>query len=345
LLAVSRALDDCAQQSRLRPQLLPIQSFALCAIISGEPDIMFLRHQRHGRRRAFTLVELLVVIAIIGSLVALLLPAIQSAREAARRSQCQNNLRQIGVAMHNFHSATGRFPPGFVSRADDTDGEGQGPGWGWAAHLLPQLEEVNLGVDLERDILDPLHTDVRVTQLPVFLCPSDIAEDPIFEVHDENGDLLTSLAFANYVGVGGTFEVSGFPDTGTGVLVRNRRFSTAQIPDGTSKTLMVGERGIRRSPQTTWVGAVTEAGVPPLNPAFEVEGPPVLVLTNTGEADEGRVPNNAFEHVEDSNSEHADGVNFLFCDGSVRIIGNMVDPHLWQALGTRAGSEVFDSFE
>ncbi|MEX2113749.1 MAG: DUF1559 domain-containing protein [Pirellulales bacterium] len=304
---------------------------------------MFVR--LHQLRRGFTLVELLVVIAIIGSLVALLLPAIQASREAARRSQCQNNLRQIGVAMHNFHAATGRFPPGFVSRAETTDGEGLGPGWGWAAHLLGYLEEANVRVNLEREILDPVHDDVRVTRLPVFLCPSDITDRPTFDVTNEDVEPLTTLAFANYVGVGGTLEVSGFPDTGAGVLVRNRRFSTAQISDGTSKTLMVGERGGRRSPQTTWVGAVTGAGVPPSNPEFEVEGPPVLVLTNTGEAEEARVPNNPLDHVEDSNSEHADGVNFLFCDGSVRIIGNLVDPRLWQALGTRAGGEVFDAFE
>jgi prepilin-type processing-associated H-X9-DG protein len=247
--------------------------------------------------------------------------------------------------MHNFHAATGRFPPGFVSRADSTDGEGLGPGWGWAAHLLPQLEEGNLQVDLEKEILDPVHSDVRVTRLPIFLCPSDVEEKPTFDVVDENGAVLTTLAFANYVGVGGTFEVSVFPDTGNGVLVRNRRFSTAHISDGTSKTLMVGERGSRRSPQTTWVGAVTDAGVPPLNPTFDVEGPPVLVLTNTGEADEERVPNNALDHVEDSNSEHADGVNFLFCDGSVRIINNLVNPRLWQALGTRAGAEVIDAVD
>ncbi len=297
------------------------------------------------RRGGFTLVELLVVIAIIGSLVALLLPAVQSSREAARRSQCQNNLRQIGIAMHNFHAATGRFPPGFVSRTDSTDGEGLGPGWGWAAHLLPQLEEGNLQVHLDKEILDPVHAEVRVTRLPVFLCPSDVEEKLTFDVIDENGAALTTLAFANYVGVGGTFEVSGFPDTGNGVLIRNRRFSTAHISDGTSKTLMVGERGSRRSPQTTWVGAVTDAGVPPLNPTFDTEGPPVLVLTNTGEADEQRVPNNALDHVEDSNSEHADGVNFLFCDGSVRIINNMINPHVWQALGTRAGAEVIDALD
>ncbi len=292
--------------------------------------------KKNRRQRAFTLVELLVVIAIIGSLVALLLPAVQSSREAARRSQCQNNLRQIGVAMHNFHAATGRFPPGFVSRTATTDSEGLGPGWGWAAHLLPQLEEGNLQVHLDKEILDPVHTDVRVTRLPVLLCPSDVEEKLTFDVVDENGAVLTTLAFANYVGVGGTFEVTGFPDTGNGVLVRNRRFSTAHITDGTSKTLMVGERGSRRSPQTTWVGAVTNSSVPPLNPTYDTEGPPVMVLTNTGEALEGRVPNNALDHVEDSNSEHADGVNFLFCDGSVRIISNQINPRVWQALGTRA---------
>src|SRR3954449_12018467 len=93
------------------------------------------------KKRGFTLVELLVVIAIIGILVALLLPAIQAAREAARRSQCKNNLKQIGLALHNYESARGAFPPGFVSRATTVNGPGLGPGWGWAAHILPQLEE------------------------------------------------------------------------------------------------------------------------------------------------------------------------------------------------------------
>src|SRR5215510_14620158 len=96
------------------------------------------------KRRAFTLVELLVVIAIIGLLVALLLPAIQAAREAARRSQCKNNLKQIGLALHNYESARGAFPPGYVSRATTTNSPGLGTGWGWAAHILPHLEESNL---------------------------------------------------------------------------------------------------------------------------------------------------------------------------------------------------------
>src|SRR5262245_35166395 len=99
---------------------------------------------RASSRRAFTLIELLVVIALIGVLVALLLPAVQKVREAAARTQCLNNLKQLGLAMHNYHGAHESFPPGYVSRTTGVNGEGLGPGWGWAAHLLPHLEQDNL---------------------------------------------------------------------------------------------------------------------------------------------------------------------------------------------------------
>ncbi len=246
--------------------------------------------------------------------------------------------------MHDFHSARGKFPPGFVSRAIATNDPGLGPGWGWAAHLLPYIEEANLQVHLDRDITDLVHDSVRVARLPIFLCPSDSGESQTFKVADEFGTELTTLAFANYVGVGGTFEVTGFPDTATGVLFRNKSIGVKDITDGTSNTLMVAERGSRRSPQTTWVGAITNSSVPPLNLGYDAEGPPVLVLTNTGTADDDRVPNNVFDHVEDSNSEHPDGVNVLFCDGSVRIINNNIDPRIWEAIGTRAGGETIDEF-
>ena len=137
----------------------------------------------------------------------------------------------------------------------------------------------------------------------------------------------------------GTFEVSVFPDEGTGLLFRNRGIRIREITDGMSHTIMVSERASRQSPQTTWVGAVTNASVPPINPGYDNEGPPVLVLTNTGTVDDARVPNNELNHVEDSNSAHPQGVHLMFCDGSVQSINNDVDPSVWVAIGTRAGEE------
>jgi prepilin-type N-terminal cleavage/methylation domain-containing protein len=298
----------------------------------------------HSKRRAFTLVELLVVIAIIGLLVALLLPAIQAAREAARRSQCKNNLKQIGLALHNYESARGAFPPGFVSRATATNGPGLGPGWGWAAHILPYLEESNLNIDLKREITDPLYDTIRVLPLSIFRCPSDAVEEPVFSVRNPSGTELTKVAFANYVGVGGTFEVTVYPDTGTGLLFRNHSTRIKEITDGLSHTIMVSERASRQSPQTTWVGVITDAEVPPKNPTYDAEGPPVLVLTNTGTVGDGRVPNNNLDHVEDSNSEHPQGVHIMFGDGSVQAINNDIDPTVWVGLGTRAGGEVTGTY-
>ena len=297
-------------------------------------------------RRGFTLVELLVVIAIIGILIALLLPAVQAAREAARRTQCFNNMKQIGVALHNFHGTHGKFPPGYVSQSTVIDGEGQGPGWGWAAHLLPQLELGNFHrqIDFTKDILDPRHTQAITSSLPVFLCPSDPHDSPVFDVVKEDRSSLCSVAFANYVAMGGTFEVTGFPDTGNGTFYRNSNTRFRDIKDGVSNTLFVIERQNERSPMTTWVGGVTASVNPPVNPSYDDEGPGTLVLTNTGEAADGRVPNNPLDHVEDASSRHPSGACTLLGDGSVRFIQNTISATIWEALGTRARGEPIGDF-
>jgi len=154
-------------------------------------------------RAAFTLVELLVVIAIIGVMVGLLLPAVQAAREAARRMQCGDRLKQIGLAMHNYHSVYNRFPTGYYS-FPTTSGMGPsavrmdswtwdaGPGWGWAAAILPFMEQAALyeRIRTDRPLWDPIHIDAIQTKLPVYLCPSAAGGDDAFVVQDQTGGPL-----------------------------------------------------------------------------------------------------------------------------------------------------------
>ncbi|MFO0938234.1 MAG: DUF1559 domain-containing protein [Gemmataceae bacterium] len=302
---------------------------------------------RFHHRRAFTLIELLVVIAIIAVLIGLLLPAVQKVREAAARIKCANNLKQIGLGFHNYHATFGYFPAGYVSRSATRDGPNLGNGWGWSALLLPYIEQDNLAktIDLNQDISASINATARTTPIPMLLCPSDQPKAPTFTVNTLGGSPICDVAFANYVGVSGTKEVSVFPDSASGCLYRNSRVRVEDITDGSSMTIFCGERASKQSPQTTWVGAVTNAGIPPLNPAYDIELGQVLCLTNTGTVADGRLPNNALEHVEDSNSRHPGGVNFLFGDGSVRFFNQQLDPKIWVAIGTRAGGEVVGSLD
>ncbi len=125
-------------------------------------------------RRAFTLVEVLVVIAIIGLLIAILLPAVQAARESARKTQCFDNLKQIGIALISYHDTYGSLPPGYVS-AFDNQGNDVGPGWGWAAILLPQLEQPNLFASIQFPVAieNQSSPQARTSIIPTYLCPSD----------------------------------------------------------------------------------------------------------------------------------------------------------------------------
>lgn len=151
-------------------------------------------------RSAFTLIELLVVIAVIALLISLLMPAVQQAREAARRTQCRNNLKQIGLALHNYHDVHRRMPAGYFSYPTssgvapgwaqlDMDTWDGAPGWSWAAMLLPYLDQstVTNAIDFNRPIWDAGHVDAIATRLPVFLCPSSSGGDEPFTVQDAGG--------------------------------------------------------------------------------------------------------------------------------------------------------------
>lgn len=152
------------------------------------------------RRHGFTLIELLVVIAIIAILISLLMPAVQQAREAARRTECKNHLKQLGLALHNYHDVALRLPAGYFSyptsngvapawaQLDGNTWDGA-PGWSWAAMLLPYLEQstVTAAIDFDRPLWDTGHRDAIATKLPVFLCPSSSGGDEPFTVEDANG--------------------------------------------------------------------------------------------------------------------------------------------------------------
>jgi prepilin-type N-terminal cleavage/methylation domain-containing protein/prepilin-type processing-associated H-X9-DG protein len=330
--------------------------------------------------RGFTLVELLVVITIIGILIALLLPAVQAAREAARQIQCSNNLKQIGLALHNYHAMLGCFPPGYISTVGSNGpADDQGPGWGWAAMMLPYMEQQNLHnqIHFDKDIKDGTNATARATSLPAFLCPSEDGA-PIFKV-DSAGDstpdhsapvtdtttgIPVVVGHSNYVGVFGNPEITPDPgflttdiDTATqhdrrgpahrGMFYRNVAVRISDVADGTSNTLFVGERCSSLA-YATWTGAVTGGQVPPKIPDsnnYGPEGAPVLILGHTGDASDvpPHTPNSEVNHVDDFWSFHPLGVNFLFVDGSVRTIADSINPSVYWALGTKAGSEIVAS--
>ena len=307
--------------------------------------------------RGFTLVELLVVIAIIGILVALLLPAVQAAREASRRTNCQSNLKEIGIALHCYHDRVHQLPPGYLSKLigpasqgpnSDCTWDETGPGWGWAAYLLGDLEETSLQrtVRFDLQIADPMNAVARTTTVPVFICPSEI-KSGTFTVNDANGNSLVSVAYSSYAAMNGVLGVTSDAFDNNGVFIRNRKMRLTDIKDGLSKTLFVGERATNMS-SMTWTGAVLGGVVPAQrypNPADQLanaEAAAALVLSH-GSRD--HIPNDDLVFDADATSSYHPGVvNFLFCDGSVHIIGSDIDGVVYEALLTRAGGETIDGY-
>jgi prepilin-type processing-associated H-X9-DG protein len=304
------------------------------------------------------LVELLVVIAIIGILVALLLPAIQAAREAARRSQCSNNLKQIGLGLLSYHDPKRHFPQGFSASAKFVDEDTPTtPGWCWAAEILPFCEEQSLysSIRLDLPIEDAKNAAAIVTVIGPYLCPSDTGygdDRTRITIGDGFGEKLIVAAPSSYTAICGGDESGPSDETGQGIFFRNSHVRIADVTDGTSQTIMVSEHACMIA-QGIWAGAVNggvcQRGPMNLNPgAADGTGPAsnlVLVHTHlnnaTSDTDGG---------LDDPSSGHVGGSNFVFADGSVRFLTDVPsdnadgsytpDSIVFQAMGTRAGGEV-----
>jgi prepilin-type N-terminal cleavage/methylation domain-containing protein len=321
-------------------------------------------------RRAFTLVELLVVIAIIGILVGLLLPAVQAAREAARRMSCQNNLKQLGLAMHNHESVRKQLPP-----LGDYLTNGNAVYWSMQTRLLPYAEQANLQnlIDYTKPIsLQPQVARVRVSFL---LCPSEINDK-------ERPDGPTFVHYPlSYAANAGEWQIMQPPTgKGSGVFVVNNGMRLAAITDGTSNTLGMSEVKAftpylrdggnpasvvpmpslpedvatfggefkSDSGHTEWVDARThQTGFTttfPPNQKVPYQSGGVLYDIDFNSMREGRSASLPTFAVVTSRSYHTGGVNSLLMDGSVRFVSQTIDRIVWRALGSRDGGEVVGDF-
>ena len=308
------------------------------------------REVQHALRErpGFTVIELLVVIAIIGVLIALLLSAVQTAREAARRMQCADNLKQIGVALHNYHDTYHSFPPAMVAVYGlDTVYTKLG-NWGWGAMLLPFIEQHALhdGLGVGKNRIPECIDDARMrellkTPLPGFHCPSS-ADFPetnssrLFDGFVLQDQQLTTSSYVGCNGSQGPFQAfTGYParPEARGVFYLNSSTRFADIKDGTSTTFAVGERawirkcgsGCRRQVAAVVFGArgCTERSWWGMSDVVATGG----FRLNYMDGNEPRA-------ARGFSSDHPGGANFLFCDGSVRFVSETIERNNWSSVDT-----------
>ena len=324
-------------------------------------------------RRGFTLVELLVVIAIIGILIALLLPAVQAAREAARRMNCTNNVKQIGIACHNYHSSNGRFPMGYGpmrvaygSQGSQAPGSG-GAEWPWPDRIMGYIEEEMMdqyigdwnnngaghGYDAFKNVVG--------AQLGAFLCPSDPgASDPyVYPVSGKSDLVYGRISYGGNNGIGRMEApiISG-PPTGThlldqrieGVFGYNKGYAIREITDGTSQTMLVAEIIVGQDPITVRGTHSYDEGPFYMASYAPNDRTPDVIRECGPEDDADKTENPIAPCVYDSNAKnnlihtsrslHPGGVNAGLCDGSVRFISDEISLLVWQYLATPACGEI-----
>ncbi len=317
---------------------------------------MSIHSKLHPRRKGFTLVELLVVIAIIGILVGLLLPAVQAAREAARRMQCSNNLKQIALSLHNYESANRSFPPGStIPRLSGTypppspgSNQSRSAGWTWSTAILPYIEQTALynatagrfGL-MGQAVVDPATQLLLRTKLGSFRCPSDTGPDTndspsehhfrfglevggtAWYIDGSTAGPRVALSMSNYVGMhhhrGQEFANSAL--VFTGAFGPNSRTRIADISDGTTNTICVGERAYRVNGvmmhAATWAGCAASGHDDCIDDAWGTARSPINP-TQTAIY-------NTFARQQALSSNHSGGVQVALFDGSVRFLSQNVD--------------------
>jgi prepilin-type N-terminal cleavage/methylation domain-containing protein/prepilin-type processing-associated H-X9-DG protein len=290
----------------------------------------------------FTLIELLVVIAIIAVLISLLLPAVQAAREAARRVQCVNNLMNLGVALQNYESSYELLPPGVINDTGPIQSAPQGYHASWMRQLLPFVEQRTIArrFDDRVGVYAAENHTVRGMVISVFLCPSDAG--------GRTGG--NRVAMNSYAACHNDVEAS-IDVTNTGVFYLNSHLRSEDIADGTANTLYLGEKQLADA-ALGWASGTRDTlrntGTPPNKTAalagfFPGDTDPDAGVPSDEAAATGGNRNLGF--VGGFGSNHPGGANFAFGDGSVRFLKNAINPKVYGYLGNRADAELVSADE